>query len=376
VEAFVRGSRCVSRLAMAAAFSSASLFAQNTGTLATSTLAEATTGSAVNAYPVLEQYPSGRVLCIYAVMSAPGAREMKIVIRHSDDDGKSWSDAQTIFEHKGMLDADPNLVLDKDNMLAFSTTVPKPGVIERTMIFMRQSKDGVHWSDEVEISKPHRYICGKIHRGWRLPDGTLGMGYAWDMWAEQGMPARTEGEMNLKSGVLRSNDDGKTWQPGGDVTAEIKKSSPHAINGLAEPATIILADGRVMMLVRSGGDKLYQSWSSDGGVTWTTPQPSALTAHNSPAALTRLKSGSGIVAVWDNSPINRYPLAAALSSDGGAHWSTPKVVTESSTGLQASYPTVLQTHEGTILAAWQQALPNGEREIRLARFDRAWLQAQ
>src|SRR5690606_35014595 len=97
--------------------------------------------------------------------------------------------------------------------------------------------------------------------------------------------AATEGEMDLKSGVLRSKDGGKTWHPGGDLYAVFAKTSPRATWGLGEPATVVLADGRIMTLMRAGANTLYQSWSSDGGLSWTTPLPSKLTAHNSPAAL-------------------------------------------------------------------------------------------
>ncbi|HEV2274830.1 MAG TPA: sialidase family protein, partial [Acidobacteriaceae bacterium] len=250
-----------------------------------------------------------------------------------------------------------------------------PGKIDRTLIYMRQSRDGLHWSEERLLKTPHRYIAGKIHQGHRLSDGTLIMGYSWDTWAEQGMPPQTEGEMNLKSGVLRSQDGGRTWTPGGDMSAAIAKTSPHATSGLAEPATVVLADGKIMALMRAGGTRLFQAWSPDGGLTWTRPGPSSLTAHNSPAALSRLDGAPDIVAAWDNSPSERHPLAVALSMDGGRTWSNPKVVADSQ-GPQVSYPSVTQTADGMILVAWQQALPAGGREIRLARFNRAWLISQ
>jgi hypothetical protein len=78
------------------------------------------------------------------------------------------------------------------------------------------------------------------------------------------------------------------------------------------------------------------------------------------------------VVVWDNSPQNRWPLEAAISEDNCSTWSKPKVIVDP--GMQASYPSVTQAADGTIVAVWQQQLPeNKGREIRLARFNRAWL---
>jgi BNR repeat-like domain len=79
------------------------------------------------------------------------------------------------------------------------------------------------------------------------------------------------------------------------------------------------------------------------------------------------------VVLWDNSPKDRYPLSVAISRDGCKSWSSPRVVAAGEGG-QASYPSVTQAPDGTIVAVWQQELPNRKgREIRAARFNRAWL---
>ena len=169
-----------------------------------------------------------------------------------------------------------------------STTVSVPG-IDSTDIYMCSSKDGLTWSNEVHTKKPYRYISGRnLFRGtesktarslWAMPDA----------WAES-KPPRTEGEMDNRSGVLRSTDGGETWLAGSDIIYPegIKRISPGAAGGLCEPATVVLSDGRIMALVRTVGDELYQTWSNDNGLSWQTPRPSGLTAHNTPAALWKL----------------------------------------------------------------------------------------
>jgi predicted neuraminidase len=330
-------------------------------------------GYAVNAYPVVARLSSGRLLCAFSVETKAKPAKLKIAASISDDGARSWSKPEILFDHTNAEDADPNLLVDGDRVLAFSTTVPEPGKIDRSLIYMRASKDGLHWEEETLLKTPHRYIAGKIHQGHRLADGTLVMGYAWDTWAEQGMPPATEGEMDIKSGVLRSTDSGKTWTAGGDLYAQIPKTSPHAIMGLDEPATAALDDGRLMTLLRTSGTRLFESWSGDGGLNWQTPQASLLTAHNSPAALWKLDRSSDVLAVWNNSPVGRTPLTAALSSDGGKTWSAAKVIADTHGPQQASYPSAVQAEDGTMVVVWQQDLPKGGRDVRVARFNRGWL---
>ena len=339
-----------------------------------------TTGFVKSAYPVINRLKNGRLICVYSGITDPKSMKMNIAFSTSEDNGLTWSNAEILFNHPNSDEYDPNLILDGDRILAFSTTVNRPVNIDSTDIYMRSSQDGRTWANEVHVKKPYHYISGKIHQGHRLKDGTLIMGYCWDAWAEKGMPPKTEGEMDNRSGVLRSNDGGITWSAGTDIYAgEVKKKTePGAAEGLAEPATVVLADGRIMAILRSGSDELYKTWSSDGGLSWETPRLSGLTAHNSPAALWKLDNSSDVIVAWCNSPIGRNPLAVALSTDGGKTWSPPKTVANTGGsggrkgGQQASYPSVVQAKDGTFIVLWQQDTDQG-REVRFARFNRTWL---
>lgn len=330
------------------------------------------TGFVTSAYPVIDRLNNGRLVCVFSCIAEEKPSKMNIAFSTSDDNGLTWSKPKILFNHSGVEDADPSLIVDGDRILAFSTTVSVPG-IDSTDIYMRSSKDGLTWGNEVHTKKPYRYISGKIHQGHRLKDGTLIMGYAWDAWAEKGMPPRTEGEMDNRSGVLRSTDGGETWSAGSDIIYPegIRRVSPGAAGGLCEPATVVLADGRIMALVRTVGNELYQAFSSDNGLSWESPRPSGLTAHNTPAALWKLDNSSDVLVAWNNSPIARDPLAVALSNDGGKTWSQPKIIIKTG-GPQASYPSVIQAKDGTMIVVWQQNVGRG-REVRIARFNRTWL---
>jgi predicted neuraminidase len=177
--------------------------------------------------------------------------------------------------------------------------------------------------------------------------------------------------MVLASGLLKSTD-GLRWTLHGNVTAFLPKERPGSTNGLCEPSIVQFPDGDLLMILRSGSSHHWQSRSTDSGVTWSKPEPSALVGHNTPTALWRLEQGSGdIVAVWNNSPNNRFPLSVAISSDKGQTFSTPRILANP-IGYQVSYPGLTQTKDGAIIAVWQQQLPDGGRDIRYARFSRAW----
>jgi predicted neuraminidase len=178
--------------------------------------------------------------------------------------------------------------------------------------------------------------------------------------------------MNLSSGLLLSKD-GFQWTLHGNLHVFVEKVTPGSTNGLAEPSIVQLAGGEIFMLLRSGSSRHYEARSQDGGITWTHPVPSALVGHNTPVALWRVeKSPDEIVAVWNNSPINRFPLSAALSRDGGRTWSPPRILAQSN-GPQVSYPGLTQAADGTLVAVWQAQREDGGRDIRCARFTRDWL---
>jgi hypothetical protein len=125
--------------------------------------------------------------------------------------------------------------------------------------------------------------------------------------------------------------------------------------------------------MRTGADHLYQARSTDQGKTWRGIGPSPLRGSNAPAALCSLQVGQrrGIMCVWDNA-IERFPLCAAVSFDGGRTWSKPKDIAGPTDGGQASYPSCDQAGDGTLVAVWQQDAA-GEWDVRCARFSLDWL---
>lgn len=328
----------------------------------------------INAYPVIARTESGKLIAAWSV-SGPKNSDGRIAVSTSEDGAKTWSEPITAIDTPGQFDGDPSLIIDGKRILVIPSTVVPPNKITKSEVWMTVSEDdGQSWSKPVEIKTGFKYFVGKRHIGLKLKDGTLVMPASYDIWAERGTPAKTEGEMDLKAGVLLSKDGGATWSPHIDLHLFVPKVTPFSTGGVVEPAIVELANGELYMLLRTGTEYLYESRSSDGGKTWSEPVQSKLQGHNTPASLWRLDGvPNEIIAIWNNSPRNRYPLSVAISADGAKTWSQPRDVARSDK-LQISYPGITQDTDGNFVAVWQEQLADGAgRAIRSARFNRAWV---
>jgi hypothetical protein len=326
-----------------------------------------------NSYPVVAALPEGRLFLTWQANGGQSGSS-RIVGAFSSDGGRHWDKPETIIDTP-VADGDPAVILAPDEIQVYSTTVPGGPLAYSETWKSTRKYHGSSWSQPVKMPAHHKYEVGKNHIGLTLPDGTLVMPYSWDVLLEEGKPVGSEGNMKLKSGVLRSRDGGETWTPGGDIFTDVpQKMSTRATGGVCEPAMVLLPGGEIFALLRTSDSWHYQSRSRDGGLTWDTPRPSPLAGHNSPSALWRLRDSGDVLVVWNNSPLHRWPLAAALSKDGCKTWSRPHTLANTP-GFQSAYPSATQLPDGTLVAVWFQILPNNEREIRLARFTRQWLEA-
>ncbi len=324
-----------------------------------------------NTIPQVARLGDGRMLCVFGAY-ARDSGDGRIMGTISADGGRTWSTPRLLIDEPGKNDGDPNILVDGARVFVYGTRVNIPNRIDKAWTYVVRSEDnGATWSEPQEVQIPRQYTPGKQHNGIKLLDGTYAMGISWDLWAEKGMAARTEGEMVLASGLLKSID-GLRWTLHGSITTFVPKQTPGSTNGLCEPSIVQFAGGSMLMVLRSGDSHHWQSRSEDSGVTWSHPEPSALVGHNTPTALWRLEGPEDeIVAVWNNSPVTRFPLTVALSKDKGQTFSTPRILANP-IGYQVSYPGVTQTKDGTIVAVWQQQLPGGGRDIRCARVSREW----
>ena len=341
-----------------------------------------------NRYPSMARLDDGRLMVVwystreYADRSRAKDKDSVTGI-FSSDHGRTWSKPVPLIRTPE-YDLDPSILVSGSRVFVTATVVPdEPGITTTTTWCTRSEDNGRTWSDPYQIPMNRVYTCGKTQHGLRLKSGTLLMGYAWDILCEQGKTLKDEHEMHMRSGVMRSTDNGESWHNGGDVVnAPYKKTWPGGIQGNDEPAIVELEDGSIYMLMRTGSNHLCEARSYDEGKTWASVGPSRLVSNNSPAALCQFKVGQrrGIMCLWHNS-VHRWPLCAAASFDGGKTWSTPQDIADGAAGgVQTSYPDCYQAADGMLTGVWQHGVPGetpdkGEigRDVRFARFNLAWL---
>lgn len=178
----------------------------------------------------------------------------------------------------------------------------------------------------------------------------------------RGISGYTEGDRTVGL-CFFSDDGGKTWS---------RSRLPASLDdqrGIAEPAVAEVARGGLLMLARTGSGSLFASESSDGGDSWSQPQPTSLVSACSSLTLKTLPDGRLIVFYNHVEPLARgaffprTPLCYAVSSDQGRTWAPPVVIDDE--GAEAKdrqniYPSAAFTPEGMVLV-WSshQADPRG-----------------
>lgn len=134
-----------------------------------------------------------------------------------------------------------------------------------------------------------------------------------------------------------SDDGGRTW------TKTSPPPGPTRIDAI-QPAILTYADGRLQALGRTRSERVFETWSTDGGRTWS---PLALTSLLNPNAgidAATLKDGRQVI-VFNDTMRGRTPLNVATSRDGKT-WDRIDVL-ERGAG-EFSYPAVIQTRDGRV----------------------------
>lgn len=173
----------------------------------------------------------------------------------------------------------------------------------------------------------------------KLPDGILG-------------PIKNKPVM-LKNGVLLcpSSSEHDGWRVHMEQTRDlgISWSKTQALNdgkefGAIQPTVFQHTDGRLQILCRSRQKVLTQSWSKDGGITWSPMTTSVLPNPSAGADGVTLQDGRHLL-VYNHTPRGRSPINVAITKDG-ENWEA-LVQLETDPG-EYSYPAVIQAPNGKV----------------------------
>ena len=192
-----------------------------------------------------------------------------------------------------------------------------------------------------------------------------------------GQPDHVDGR--AKAFVCASEDDGRTWRQISDFLS--LPGGAHSGTGLQEPGLSVLPDGSLHAYYRTDLGRHYESFSPDGGVTWTDPRPSVLTAPASPLLIKQNPYSGQYLAVWNPIPEvpfrwlgrkkpsiwtgGRTPLCMALSDDG-LHFGEPQLLEDDPLG-GFCYPAVHFTGERSALMSYCAGSESTGDEMCLVR---------
>jgi len=284
-----------------------------------------------------------------------------VVLYTSTDDGKSWIGPKLVIDHEFPVRAfDPNLWTDPDGRLWLFWTqsyTHDDGVFGAWAMYTSdpESEDPT-WSEPIRIANGVAMNDPVVlaNGDWILPTA---------IWAISPEAPGYEAERNSNAYVSR--DKGATWSYLGSVPGYEGERNADENMIIEQP------DGTLRMLIRTKLG-IEESYSSDGGKTWSA----SIDAHLSPVVsrfyVATLASGNQVL-IYNDPPAgsSRTHLTAALSTDGGLTWPHKLIIDERAS---VTYPDAFQDSDGNIYVIYDHGRKE-HGEILMAKITEADIMA-
>lgn len=312
--------------------------------------------------PGIERAGNGRLWATWYGGGPDEGPENFVMLATSGDDGATWTDVILVIDPPGIVRAfDPCLWHDPQGRLwlfwAQGVTLWDGRAGVWAIVTEEPGNEAAVWSaprricDGVMMNKPT-----VLHDGtWLLPAAVWAMPFI----KPAGPQYVIDNTAGSGSWAVASTDEGKTFAPLGRSDVKGRQCDEHMF--------VERRDGTLWTLVRTGYG-LGESFSSDGGVTWSEGAPATSVTHIDSAArffIRRLNSGR-LLFVKHAPPANhgRSHLTAYLSDDDGATWQGGLLL-DARAGV--SYPDGVQAPDGTIYVIYDYSRHDA-REILMAAF--------
>lgn len=275
--------------------------------------------------PGIERTAKGRLWAVYG-RDVESTRNYQ-VLTNSDDDGRSWSDVKLlILPRKGVRAMSASIWIDPRGRMwvfwgqSFGQQDGRFGVW--AIVTEDPDAEDPQWSaprrlgDGILLNKPTVLSNGD----WMLPAS---------VW---------KADNSIR--VYTSTDQGRTFQLRG--TANVL---PPETRGPDEPMIVERKDGSLWMMVRRQG--MAETFSHDGGKTWSPVERSPLRHPTARFFLRRLRSGNLLLV--KHGPLKertgREKLMAYVSDDDGKTWQGGLMIDQRE---DVTYPDGVQADDGTI----------------------------
>ncbi len=112
-----------------------------------------------------------------------------------------------------------------------------------------------------------------------------------------------------------------------------------------QPSILFHPDGKLQAIGRTRSQRIFETWSEDGGKSWTTVGLLGLPNPNSGIDAVTLADGRHLL-VYNDCEKGRSPLNVAVSRDGKT-WQAALVL-EDESRKEFSYPAVIQASDGKV----------------------------
>ena len=225
--------------------------------------------------PSLLVTPQGTILAFCEAREAGDSSDIDLILRRSEDGGKTWSRKQVVWDEGKNVCGNPCPVVDQETgiiwlLMTWNDSEDSDRDLHRgtgrntRRVYVCRSKDDGHsWSQPVEITQSVK------RKDWYWYATGPGVGIQLRQKPYQGrlvIPCDHSSEAEgYASQVIYSDDHGASWQLGASVPG-----------GCNECQVVELIDDSLMLnmrLQKNGPGKRGIAISKDGGVTWSKMKP-------------------------------------------------------------------------------------------------------
>jgi len=302
----------------------------------------------VCAWPNLTLLGDGTIIAVFHNKPSHGQMESDIDCWASQD-GLTWEKRSTVtvhapkttrMNHAAGVAANGDLVV----LCSGWTDIKQPGRPKQAAFrddilrawVLRSSDGGRTWEKREDFPAPEAGWTEHIPFGdiWGGDDGALHVSTYQGEFRDPAVSTKTKG---WRSWHLRSDDDGWTWKKVSIIGATHNETDIFPLGG---DQWLAAARTTTMDLIRS----------NDNGVTWQKPQ--TVTARNEiNGHLTRLGDGRLLLS-YGVRVDGRRGVLAKFSSDEGKTWSEPLRIADTVDGGDCGYPSSVQRADGKMVTAW------------------------
>ena len=322
--------------------------------------------------PSLLVTPGGAILAICEgrknALSDTG--DIDLVLRRSEDDGKTWGPLQVIADDGENVMGNPCPVVDHETGVIWMPMTRNLGQDSEGKIkegtgkgtrecwMMKSEDDGRTWSKPVNITQTTKakdwtwYATGP-GVGIQLRSGRLLIP----------CDHALTGTKMFRSHVILSDDHGKTWRLGG---------VPGGYTN--ECQAIERQEGTVLLNMRSyhGRNRRFISLSRDGGETWTEPvMDEDLIEPVCQASLIRYEGKGQEKCLLFSNPAatSRVKMTVKQSTDEGETWPVAKLVYPG----PSAYSCLAELRSGEVGLLYERGEKHPYEKITFAKFSLDWL---